>query len=146
MEKKISKSIALAPSIIELIENFAKTNGVSFSTAAENLFLASFGNIETTKELLEIQKSENAKLRKQIKDTNERQIAFMEEILRFTAMSFGWAKLSAASTTGSGDYVKNVLLNLENQNMEEGRMIKRAFKSLSEQKARKEEEDFFNEV
>lgn len=59
---------------------------------------------------------------------------------------FGWAKLSAAFTTGSEAYVKNVLLNLENQSAEEGRMIKRAFKSLKEQKARKEEEDFFNEV
>lgn len=146
-DKKIQTTIMSDPSLKAMVEAYQEAIGArTYSMAANDLMIKGLENLETIKESIEIQKSENAKLRKQIKDTNERQIAFMEEILRFTAMSFGWAKLSAASTTGNGDYVKNVLLNLDNQNMEEGKMIKRAFKSLSEQKARKEEEDFFREV
>ncbi len=142
--KKEKKSIALSPTVIDLVDNYAALNKVSFSAAAENLLLTAFENIDTIKEVLEIQKTENARLRKELKLANERSIAFSEEILRYTAMAYGYGK-TAALYTHDSDFVKR-MNDKEFQKTQEGGMIKAAFKSLRNQKERKEEAAFYEEV
>jgi len=145
-EKKVQTTIMSDPSLKAMVEAYQEATGArTYSAAANDLMIKGLENLDTIKEVLEIQKSENAKLRKDLKAAQERIISFSEETLRYTAMSYGYAK-TAATFAKDTSFVMKMRDDKSFQKTQEGGMIKAAFKSLRNQKERKEEAAFYEEV
>ncbi|MEV9527027.1 hypothetical protein AB0W38_00350 [Aliarcobacter butzleri] len=145
-EKKVQTTIMSDPSLKAMVEAYQEATGArTYSAAANDLMIKGLENLDTIKEVLEIQKSENVKLRKELQKAQERIIAFAEENLRYTALAYGYSK-TAATFEKNSSFVVKMKEDQSFQKVQEGGMIKAAFKSLKEQKARKEEEAFFDEV